>query len=201
MYKKYFKRLLDVIISLFALMLFSPILLILAILIRINLGSPIIFKQKRPGRNGKIFEIYKFRTMNSNKDADGNLLPDNERLTNFGRFIRSTSLDELPELINIIKGEMSLVGPRPLLVEYLTLYSDEQKHRHDVVPGLTGWAQVNGRNTITWDEKFRYDLEYVKNMSFSFDVKIIFYTIKIVLTRSGINQSEVNTMDKFKGEK
>ena len=122
-------------------------------------------------------------------------------MTNFGRFIRSTSLDELPELINIIKGEMSLVGPRPLLVEYLTLYSDEQKHRHDVVPGLTGWAQVNGRNTITWDEKFRYDLEYVKNMSFSFDVKIIFYTIKIVLTRSGINQSEINTMDKFKGEK
>lgn len=201
MYKKYFKRLLDVMISLFALMLFSPILLILAILIRINLGSPIIFKQKRPGKNGKIFEIYKFRTMNSNKDADGNLLPDNERLTNFGRFIRSTSLDELPELINIIKGEMSLVGPRPLLVEYLTLYSDEQKHRHDVVPGLTGWAQVNGRNAISWNEKFKYDLEYVKNMSFSFDVKIIFYTIKIVLTRSGINQSEVNTMDKFKGGK
>lgn len=201
MYKKYFKRLLDVIISVFALMLFSPILLILAILIRINLGSPIIFKQKRPGKNGNIFEIYKFRTMNSNKDADGNLLSDNERLTSFGRFVRSTSLDELPELINILKGEMSLVGPRPLLVEYLTLYSDEQKHRHDVLPGLTGWAQVNGRNAISWNEKFKYDLEYVEKVSFLFDVKVVFYTIKIVLTRSGINQSSFNTMDKFRGEK
>lgn len=201
MYKKYFKRLLDVMISVFVLMLFSPILIILAILIRINLGAPIIFKQKRPGKNGKIFEIYKFRTMNSDKDVHGNLLPDNERLTSFGRFIRSTSLDELPELINILKGEMSLVGPRPLLVEYLNLYNDEQKHRHDVLPGLTGWAQVNGRNAISWNEKFKYDLEYVENMSFLFDLKVVFYTIKIVLTRSGINQSSFNTMDKFRGEK
>lgn len=201
MYKKYFKRLLDIIISVFALILFSPILLILAVLIRITLGAPIIFKQKRPGKNGKIFEIYKFRTMNSDKDVYGNLLPDNERLTSFGKFIRSTSLDELPELINILKGEMSLVGPRPLLVEYLTLYSEEQKHRHDVLPGLTGWAQVNGRNAISWNEKFKYDLEYVENVSFLFDVKVVFYTIKIVLTRSGINQSSFNTMDKFRGEK
>lgn len=201
MYKKYFKRLLDIIISVFALILFSPILLILAVLIRITLGAPIIFKQKRPGKNGKIFEIYKFRTMNSDKDVYGNLLSDNERLTSFGRFIRSTSLDELPELINILKGEMSLVGPRPLLVEYLTLYSEEQKHRHDVLPGLTGWAQVNGRNAISWNEKFKYDLEYVENISFLFDVKVVFYTIKIVLTRSGINQSSFNTMDKFRGEK
>lgn len=166
MYAKYFKRMLDFILSLIALIILSPILLIVAILVRIKLGTPIIFKQQRPGKNEKIFTLYKFRTMTDKKDENGNLLPDSERLTKFGKLLRSTSLDELPELINILKGDMAIVGPRPLLVEYLPYYTEEEKHRHDVRPGLTGLAQVNGRNSISWEEKFKYDVQYVKKSLF-----------------------------------
>ncbi|MFR2381633.1 sugar transferase [Thomasclavelia spiroformis] len=165
MYKHFFKRLIDFILSLIALIILSPILLILAILVRIKLGSPIIFKQKRPGLNEKIFILYKFRTMTDAKDEHGNLLPDEIRLTKFGKLLRSTSLDELPELFNILKGDMAIVGPRPLLVRYLPLYNDHQKHRHDVRPGFTGWAQCNGRNAISWEEKFDLDVYYTKHIS------------------------------------
>lgn len=175
-------------------------LLIVALLIRVKLGSPVLFKQRRPGKDGKIFEIYKFRTMTDARDKDGNLLPDNERLTDFGKLLRSTSIDELPEIINIFKGDMAIIGPRPLLEEYLPLYNEEQAHRHDVRPGLTGWAQINGRNTISWEDKFRYDVEYVRNISFIFDLKIFFLTIKKVFVREGINASAEVTMEKFKGE-
>lgn len=199
MYKNYIKRMLDFLLSLIALFILAIPLLIVALLIRIKLGSPIFFRQPRPGKNGKIFKIFKFRTMNNAKDKNGNLLPDNLRLTKFGKFIRSTSIDELPELINILKGDMSIVGPRPLLVEYLALYNEEQKHRHDVKPGLTGLAQVNGRNSITWEEKFKYDIEYVNNVSFINDCKIIFKTIQKVVQRDGINASETVTMEKFRG--
>lgn len=162
MYAKYIKRTLDLILSLMALIVLMPLMIIIGILVRINLGSPIIFKQKRPGKNEKIFTLYKFRTMTDKRDIDGNLLPDEYRLTKFGKFLRSTSLDELPELINIIKGDMAIVGPRPLLVEYLPYYTEEEKHRHDVRPGLTGLAQVNGRNAISWEERFSFDLQYKK---------------------------------------
>lgn len=162
MYAKYIKRILDLILSLMALILLMPLMIIIGILVRINLGSPIIFKQKRPGKNEKIFTLYKFRTMTDKRDIDGNLLPDEYRLTKFGKFLRSTSLDELPELINIIKGDMAIVGPRPLLVEYLPYYTEEEKHRHDVRPGLTGLAQVNGRNALQWEERFSFDLQYKK---------------------------------------
>ena len=165
MYKHFFKRLIDFILSLIALIILSPILLILAILVRIKLGSPIIFKQKRPGLNEKIFTLYKFRTMTDAKDEHGNLLPDEIRLTKFGKLLRSTSLDELPELFNILKGDMAIVGPRPLLVRYLPLYNDHQKHRHDVRPGFTGWAQCNGRNAITWEEKFDLDVYYFDDVN------------------------------------
>ena len=178
MYAKYIKRILDLILSLMALIVLMPLMIIIGILVRINLGSPIIFKQKRPGKNEKIFTLYKFRTMTDKRDIDGNLLPDEYRLTKFGKFLRSTSLDELPELINIIKGDMAIVGPRPLLVEYLPYYTEEEKHRHDVRPGLTGLAQVNGRNEISWEEKLKYDTEYIKEISFYSDLKIIFKTIK-----------------------
>ena len=161
MYRKYIKRLLDFILSLFAIIILSPVLLIVALLVRIKLGSPVIFKQKRPGLNEKIFTLYKFRTMTDAKDEHGNLLPDEIRLTKFGKLLRSTSLDELPELFNILKGDMSIVGPRPLLVNYLPFYSDVEKHRHDVRPGLTGWAQVNGRNFLNWDYRLKKDVEYV----------------------------------------
>ena len=201
MYVSFFKRLIDFILSGCAIIILGLPLLIVALLIRIKLGSPVLFNQRRPGKNGKIFEIYKFRTMTDARDNEGNLLPDNERLTDFGKLIRSTSIDELPEIINIFKGDMSIIGPRPLLEEYLPLYNEEQAHRHDVRPGLTGWAQINGRNTISWEDKFRYDVEYVRNISFMFDLKIFFLTIKKVFVREGINASAEVTMEKFKGSK
>lgn len=190
MYAKYIKRILDLILSLMALIVLMPLMIIIGILVRINLGSPIIFKQKRPGKNEKIFTLYKFRTMTDKRDIDGNLLPDEYRLTKFGKFLRSTSLDELPELINIIKGDMAIVGPRPLLVEYLPYYTEEEKHRHDVRPGLTGLAQVNGRNEISWEEKLKYDIEYIKEISFYSDLKIIFKTIKKTIKRKDIKMGK-----------
>ena len=190
MYAKYINRILDLILSLMALIVLMPLMIIIGILVRINLGSPIIFKQKRPGKNEKIFTLYKFRTMTDKRDIDGNLLPDEYRLTKFGKFLRSTSLDELPELINIIKGDMAIVGPRPLLVEYLPYYTEEEKHRHDVRPGLTGLAQVNGRNEISWEEKLKYDTEYIKEISFYSDLKIIFKTIKKTIKRKDIKMGK-----------
>lgn len=190
MYAKYIKRTLDLILSLMALIVLMPLMIIIGILVRINLGSPIIFKQKRPGKNEKIFTLYKFRTMTDKRNIDGNLLPDEYRLTKFGKFLRSTSLDELPELINIIKGDMAIVGPRPLLVEYLPYYTEEEKHRHDVRPGLTGLAQVNGRNAISWEEKLKYDTEYIKQISFYSDLKIIFKTIKKTIKRKDIKMGK-----------
>lgn len=190
MYAKYIKRTLDLILSLMALIVLMPLMIIIGILVRINLGSPIIFKQKRPGKNEKIFTLYKFRTMTDKRDIDGNLLPDEYRLTKFGKFLRSTSLDELPELINIIKGDMAIVGPRPLLVEYLPYYTEEEKHRHDVRPGLTGLAQVNGRNEISWEEKLKYDTEYIKEIPFYSDLKIIFKTIKKTIKRKDIKMGK-----------
>lgn len=201
MYKRYIKRPMDFILSLFAIIVLSPVFLVLAILVRIKLGSPVIFQQKRPGLNEKIFTLYKFRTMTDEKDRLGNLLPDSVRLTKFGRFLRSTSLDELPELFNILKGDMSIIGPRPLLVQYLPLYNEHQKKRHNVRPGLSGWAQVNGRNAISWEEKFNYDVEYVNNISFLLDLKIILLTIKKVFKREGINQEGEATMEYFTGNK
>lgn len=186
MYAKYIKRTLDLILSLMALIVLMPLMIIIGILVRINLGSPIIFKQKRPGKNEKIFTLYKFRTMTDKRDIDGNLLPDEYRLTKFGKFLRSTSLDELPELINIIKGDMAIVGPRPLLVEYLPYYTEEEKHRHDVRPGLTGLAQVNGRNLLEWDERLKKDLEYINSISVKNDLFIIFRTIINVIKRKDI---------------
>ena len=204
MYAKYIKRTLDLILSLMALIVLMPLMIIIGILVRINLGSPIIFKQKRPGKNEKVFTLYKFRTMTDKRDIDGNLLPDEYRLTKFGKFLRSTSLDELPELINIIKGDMAIVGPRPLLVEYLPYYTEEEKHRHDVRPGLTGLAQVNGRNAISWEEKFLEDLEYIKNMSVKNDIKIIFKTVGKVFKRDGISRrkcrNNAKVLQECKGE-
>ena len=197
MYKKYIKRILDFILSLIALIVLSPILIITYVLVLIMLGRPAIFKQQRPGKNEKIFTLYKFRTMNNKKDEDGNLLPDDIRLTKFGKFLRSTSLDELPELINILKGDMAIVGPRPLLVEYLEYYNEEEKHRHDVRPGLTGYAQVNGRNSISWEEKFKDDIEYVHNVTIINDIKIIFKTIGKVFKREGISQEGNATMERL----
>lgn len=197
MYAKYIKRILDLILSLMALIVLMPLMIIIGILVRINLGSPIIFKQKRPGKNEKIFTLYKFRTMTDKRDIDGNLLPDEYRLTKFGKFLRSTSLDELPELINIIKGDMAIVGPRPLLVEYLPYYTEEEKHRHDVRLGLTGLAQVNGRNAISWEEKLKYDTEYIKKISFYSDLKIIFKTIKKTIKREDILMGNEFVVGKF----
>lgn len=197
MYAKYIKRILDLILSLMALIVLMPLMIIIGILVRINLGSPIIFKQKRPGKNEKIFTLYKFRTMTDKRDIDGNLLPDEYRLTKFGKFLRSTSLDELPELINIIKGDMAIVGPRPLLVEYLPYYTEEEKHRHDVRPGLTGLAQVNGRNAISWEEKLKYDTEYIKKISFYSDLKIIFKTIKKTIKMEDILMGNEFVVGKF----
>ena len=201
MYRKYIKRVLDFTLSLIALIILSPIYLVLAILVRIKLGSPIIFKQERPGLNEKIFTLYKFRTMTDEKDENGNLLPDEVRLTKFGKFLRSTSLDELPELINIIKGDMSIVGPRPLLVEYLPLYNEKQKCRHNVRPGLTGYAQISGRNSISWEEKFNDDLMYIENITFMEDLKIVLKTVLKVVKRDGISQEGNATMEKFTGNK
>ena len=199
MYPKYIKRLLDFLLSLSALLLLSPFSLLLALLVRLKLGSPVLFCQERPGLHGKIFKLYKFRSMTEKRDAEGNLLPDAERLPKFGKLLRATSLDELPELFNILKGDMSIVGPRPLLVKYLPLYNEEQCHRHDVRPGLTGLAQVNGRNAISWEEKFRYDVEYARKISFWLDVKILFQTIGKVLKRDGISQEGEATMEEFRG--
>lgn len=200
-YKNVVKRILDFLIALFALILLSPILLITAILVRSKLGTPVLFKQKRPGKKEKIFTLYKFRTMTDERDENGELLPDEVRLTRFGQMLRSTSLDELPELLNILKGEMSLIGPRPLLIKYLPLYNEMQRHRHDVRPGLTGWAQMNGRNAITWEKKFEYDVEYVNHLSFVFDCKIFFGTLKAVLKREGISSANDATMEAFTGTK
>ena len=186
MYRKYIKRLLDIILSLIAIIILLPIYAIISILVLIFMGWPILFKQPRPGKNEKIFNMYKFRTMTNKRDENGNLLPDKERLNKFGKFLRSTSLDELPELFCILIGKMSIVGPRPLVVEYLPYYNEREKHRHDVLPGLTGLAQVNGSNVLQWEERFEYDLEYIKNMSFKNDMKIIFKTIKKVLKKDNI---------------
>ena len=193
------KRVFDIIASLIGLILLSPVILITAILVRTKLGSPIFFTQDRVGKDNKIFKMIKFRTMTDEKDKNGELLSDEYRLTSFGKFLRSTSIDELPELINVLKGDMSLVGPRPLLQEYIPLYSKEQIRRHDVLPGLTGWAQVNGRNSISWCDKFKLDVWYVDNQSFILDIKIIFMTILKVLKRDGINQEGEVTSDYFNG--
>lgn len=193
------KRLFDLIVSLMALAILSPVLLILVFLVRWKLGVPILFSQIRPGYNGEPFRMYKFRTMTDARDENGGLLPDGERLTPFGRFLRSSSLDELPELFNIVKGDMSLVGPRPLLMEYLERYSTEQYRRHDVKPGITGWAQINGRNAISWEEKFKYDVWYVDNRSFWLDIKIIWLTVKKVIIREGISADGEATMPVFYG--
>ena len=206
LYEKYFKRPLDVFLSVAALIMLSPIMLITGILVRVKLGSPIIFCQERPGMidattgKEKIFKLYKFRTMTSECDRDGNLLSDTERLTEFGKLLRATSLDELPELVNIIKGDMSIVGPRPLLVKYLDRYSEKQRHRHDVRPGLTGYAQAHGRNLLSWDERFEMDVWYTNNVSFFYDIKIVIDTISIVLTRTGISSDTSVTMDEFLGD-
>ncbi|QIW09645.1 sugar transferase [Francisella sp. LA112445] len=199
LYTLFFKRFLDIVLSLMALIILSPVILVLAMLIRFKLGSPVLFKQARPGKDEKIFNLYKFRTMTDARDADGNLLPDSARLTKFGKFIRSTSLDELPSLINILKGDMSIVGPRPLLVEYLELYSYKQRKRHIVRPGLTGWAQINGRNATTWQARFENDIYYVSNVSFALDTKIILKTFVKVFKRSGVSSSDSVTMEKFEG--
>lgn len=199
MYQKCFKRVLDVVLSGCALLVLWPVLLVVALLVRRRLGSPAIFCQERPGKDGKLFRLYKFRSMTDERDEHGDLLPDEARLTRFGRLLRSTSLDELPELWNIFRGDMSLVGPRPLLVKYLPLYNEEQRHRHDVRPGLTGLAQVNGRNAIGWEERFSYDVEYVQNISFRNDLKIVFLTVKKVLVREGIRSETAATMEEFRG--
>lgn len=199
MYQKVIKRLFDIVLSGAAIVVASPVLGVLYVLVAAKLGTPVLFKQERPGYKGKIFRLYKFRTMTDERDENGELLPDEKRLTAFGKKLRSTSLDELPEFFNILKGDMSFVGPRPLLVQYLPLYNEEQARRHDVLPGLTGWAQVNGRNAISWEEKFRYDVEYVERVSFLFDLKIIFMTVKSVLKREGISQQGEATMEYFTG--
>ncbi|MBD3799468.1 sugar transferase [Sulfuricurvum sp.] len=201
MYVNLFKPLLDRLGALILLILLSPLIFLTALIIAWRIGSPIYFTQKRPGIHGEIFTIYKFRTMTNEKDAKGNLLPDSERLQGIGELIRTLSLDELPQLLNILKGEMSFIGPRPLLVEYLPLYTQEQFKRHNVKPGITGWAQINGRNAISWEEKFRYDVEYVNNISFAFDLKIFFLTLKKVVMREGISQQGEATMEKFRGNK
>ena len=198
-YRKYLKRPMDFIFAFISLIVLSPVFLIIAILVKIKLGSPVIFKQERPGLNGKVFTLYKFRTMTDERDDRGELLPDKERLTRLGKFLRSTSLDELPELFNILKGDMSIVGPRPLLKQYIPLYNEKQRRRHEVRPGLTGLAQVNGRNLIRWEEKFEYDVKYVDNINFLIDVKIIFLTIIKVFAREGINSETSATMEPFKG--
>lgn len=202
MYKKYIKRLVDIVCALCAIVVFSWLYIIVAVLVRVKLGSPVIFKQARPGKNEKIFNLYKFRTMTDEKDENGNFLPDDVRLTKFGKILRSTSLDELPEAFNILKGDMSVVGPRPLLVKYLDLYDENQRKRHDVKPGLTGLAQVNGRNNLSWEEKFDLDVEYTKKVSFLLDCKIIFMTVwKAFVKREGINQAGEATIEEFCGSR
>lgn len=201
MYKLFFKRVIDIFFSLIFILLFWWLYIVVAILVRKKLGSPVLFKQKRPGLNEKIFIMYKFRTMIDKKDEKGDLLPDKDRLTKFGKFLRSTSLDEIPELWNVLKGEMSLVGPRPLLVQYLSKYTKEEKRRHEVKPGITGWAQINGRNNTTWSDRFKNDVYYVENFSFLLDMKIIIQTFLKVIKRRDINQNEDVTMRNFLDEK
>lgn len=199
-YEKYGKRMLDLLCSAVFLLLFWWLYLVIGLLVRIKLGSPVLFKQERPGKDGKLFCLYKFRTMTDERGADGRLLPDEKRLTGFGKWLRSTSLDELPELFHILKGEMSLVGPRPLLVEYLELYSEEQRRRHEVRPGLTGLAQVRGRNALGWEERFLLDTEYVEHVSFILDVQILAETVKKVIKREGISSETSVTMEPFLGK-
>ena len=199
MYRHFFKRFLDIVLSGCAIIVLSPVLLIVAVLVRTKLGSPVIFCQERPGKDEKIFKMYKFRSMTDERDENGELLPDEVRLTHFGRVLRSTSLDELPELWNIFKGDMSIVGPRPLLVKYLPRYNAEQRHRHDVRPGLTGLAQVNGRNAISWEEKFQLDVDYVRHITFAGDVKIVLATVGKVLHHEGISGGNSATMEEFRG--
>ncbi len=200
-YRKFVKRFFDIVLSIAAITLLSPVLIVLAILVRVKLGSPVLFRQQRPGYHGKIFGLMKFRSMTDERDENGELLPDEVRLTSFGKKLRSTSLDELPEFFNILKGDMSFVGPRPLLVQYLPLYNEEQAHRHDVLPGLTGWAQVNGRNAISWEKKFEYDVWYTRNVSFLLDLKIVFMTVAAVVKRDGISSETHATMEFFTGTK
>lgn len=198
-YEKYIKRALDILCSLSAIILFCWLFAIVAVLVRIKLGSPVIFKQPRPGKDEKVFMLHKFRSMTDETDDKGELLPDEMRLTRFGRFLRSTSLDELPELWDILIGNMSIIGPRPLLVKYLPLYNDEQRRRHEVRPGLTGWAQVHGRNLTSWEERFAYDTDYVDHLSFALDVKIVFMTVHCVFAREGISAEGSATMEAFTG--
>ena len=198
-YERCVKRALDFIIALAFIVLFWWMYAILAILVKIKLGTPVLFTQERPGKGENIFKMYKFRTMTDECDANGELLPDEVRLTKFGRALRSTSLDELPEVFNILKGDMSLIGPRPLLVQYLPLYNEEQRHRHDVRPGMTGWAQVNGRNALSWEQKFAYDVEYARNCTFTMDLKVFLTTFKVIFSRSGISSGTSVTMEAFTG--
>lgn len=199
LYEKYFKRVLDIIISLLVIIFLSPVMLLLAILIKIRIGSPIIFKQERPGKGEVIFTMYKFRTMSDKRDESGDLLPDNQRLVPFGNFLRSTSLDELPEIFNVLLGQMSIIGPRPLLVKYLPLYNEFQKKRHEVMPGLVGLAGVTGRNNQSWENKFKKDIEYVENMSFKMDISIFLKAILVVIKRDGVNLEGNVTTTEFKG--
>ncbi len=199
-YEKYLKRPLDIVCSLLAIAVFWWLFIIVAVLVKVKLGSPVIFCQERPGKDEKIFKLYKFRSMTDERDENGNLLPDDVRLTKFGRLLRSTSLDELPEIFNILKGDMSIVGPRPLLVRYLPLYNNEQRRRHEVRPGLSGYAQVNGRNTVDWEERFRMDVEYVDHITFTGDVKIVLDTVlKAFVKREGITSETSATMEEFRG--
>lgn len=199
MYAKYFKRIIDFCLSLIGLIVLSPLLIILIVLGAIFMRGNPFFTQERPGKDEKIFKLIKFRTMDNRKDKDGNLLPDEVRLNKYGKFLRSTSLDELPELINIIKGDMAIVGPRPLLVRYLDRYNEEQKHRHDVRPGLTGYAQAHGRNALSWEDKFAMDVWYTKNISFLGDIRILFDTVIVVLKRNGVSSETSSTMEEFMG--
>lgn len=198
-YEKFIKRPLDLIFALLAAVILSPVMIVTAVLVRIRLGTPVLFTQDRPGLNGKVFRLFKFRSMTDARDADGNLLPDDERLPEFGRKLRSTSLDELPELFNIIRGDMSIVGPRPLLVRYLDRYNEHQARRHEVRPGFTGLAQIHGRNAITWEEKFNWDVRYVDKVTFMGDCAIVIKTVLTVLRREGINSSTSSTMEEFMG--
>lgn len=200
-YSKYVKRIIDILLSLIVIVLFFWLYLIVAVLVRVKLGSPVIFRQPRPGKDEKVFNLYKFRTMTDARDKDGNLLPDEDRLPEFGKKLRATSLDELPEFFNILKGDMSFVGPRPLLVKYLPLYNEEQRHRHDVRPGLTGWAQVNGRNLLSWEDRFEKDVFYVNHISFLMDLKIVFMTVAVVFRHNDINSATDATMEAFTGTK
>lgn len=201
MYKNGIKRIFDFLLSLIAILILSPLIILIALLVKLKLGSPIIFSQKRPGLNGKIFTLHKFRTMTDKKDENGELLPDHIRMTRFGKILRATSLDEIPELYNILKGEMSFIGPRPLLIEYLPLYNKHQYRRHEVRPGLSGLAQISGRNAISWEERFELDIYYIDNLSFFQDIKIFLITLKKVFVREGVEFENGNQNNKFKGTK